>query len=245
MFIGIPSLITLLAIRMMKKPESLNGIVFLSITLFLLLSMVLFGEGFACILMGAPIFYGAAALILLIRDRLKSNNMFTVSFVVLFIVATEFITTQQNNELQSVTTEVKVDQPVELDQLASEICAENNLPKFFHLGFPRPETVYATGIEVNDTLSIPFVSQTKGKGHLVLLVESSEENKIIFRPISDDTHIAHWMTWKKITVEKTGNQKVKWTSEFICDLGPSWYFLLLEKYAVNLMNEHLSHVYFD
>ena len=51
LFIGIPTLITLLVVKYAKKPKSAYGIVFLTITIFLLISGIFLGEGFICIIM--------------------------------------------------------------------------------------------------------------------------------------------------------------------------------------------------
>jgi hypothetical protein len=44
--------------------------------------------------------------------------------------------------------------------------------------------------------------------------------------------------------EKEGQTEVLWTTNFTCDLGPSWYFETFQTYAVDLMNAHLIQSYF-
>ena len=50
LFVGLPALITVLVIKFAKPSSSLFGFVFKIITLFLLMSSVVFGEGVVCIL---------------------------------------------------------------------------------------------------------------------------------------------------------------------------------------------------
>ena len=58
LFVGLPAIVTVLVIKFAKTPKTARGVAFQSITIFLLMSSVLFGEGLICILMAAPIFYG-------------------------------------------------------------------------------------------------------------------------------------------------------------------------------------------
>lgn len=81
-----------------------------------------------------------------------------------------------------------------------------------------------------------------------LEITETSDDKIVFRPIKDETHIHHWLHWDKITVEKVQTPKsepaIKWTSQYKCVLGPAWYFEPFERIVVKVMNKHLIHAYF-
>src|SRR5215469_9551510 len=62
MFIGVPTVLAVL-LALSVRPKSVMATVMTGVTFVLLLSSVLLGEGFICILMAAPIFYVAGAII--------------------------------------------------------------------------------------------------------------------------------------------------------------------------------------
>ena len=250
LFIGVPTLITLLIVRYSKKPKSAYGIAFLTITIFLLISGIFLGEGFVCILFMAPIFYAVTAVLVWIYQFLKKKGEEkTYSFVlipVLFLMfqPSEFI---KEPELHSVKTVRIIDSNQSLNAFNKQPDFLSSLPNFFKIGFPKPIEVKGKGIEIGATRTISFKSSTKGVGRLVLEVKEKTQNKIVFKIKSDDTHIDHWLTYKEITVEIIEENTIKklvWTTSFICDLGPSWYFEPSEKFAIDLMNQHLINSYF-
>ena len=71
LYVGIP---TLLALGLVALPRSKSamGTIFKGLTVALLVSAILLGEGSLCILLSAPIFYAAAAMIGSSEDRRKS-----------------------------------------------------------------------------------------------------------------------------------------------------------------------------
>ena len=84
LFVGLPALLTIMMIKFPTTPKSAYGITFRVITLFLLMSSILLGEGIVCILFAAPIFYGVAALIIFIKSYLKKQErakLFTVVII--------------------------------------------------------------------------------------------------------------------------------------------------------------------
>jgi len=250
LFVGIPSLITLLIVRYTKKPKSAYGIMFLTITIFLLISGIFLGEGFICILMMAPIFYGVSAILVAIyllfnkKDKDKTYSFIIFPIIILLLNPSDYI---NEVEVHSIKTLKEVNEDVTLSKLNSEPDFLQDLPLFFKAGFPTPIGIEGKGIAVGDIRKIEFESTTKGVGVLVLEIKEKTEKSIVFKINSDKTHINHWLTYKEIKVElieAEGKKKISWTTDFICDLGPSWYFEGFEKYAISLMNEHLINSYF-
>lgn len=250
LFVGLPTLITLLVIKYMTKPKNLYGITFRIITLFLLICSILFGEGLICIIIMAPIFYGTGAFIVAGYNRLKgidNQNLKSVILLPLILILLQPQDIKTTPKINSITTKIIVDKKISLDSLNKTPNFLEELPGFFKIGFPKPISIQGTGLKIGSKRIIEFESRTKGVGELVLEIQSIEKNKVTFKVIDDKTHINHWLTWKKINVslvpqkEKT---EVVWQSDFTCDLGPKWYFEPIEKYAVKKMNEHLLSSYF-
>lgn len=250
-FIGIPALITLFVIRNLKTPKSLYGIVALVVTLFLLMSTILFGEGFICILMASPLFYGIPLLIVAIYKYFnKKDNTKIYSFIAIpiILIIAQPLEINKTPKTQTVESSIIVDGKISLEEFNNSPDFNNDIPDFFKLGFPKPLDIEGSGLENGDFRKIRFESQTRGIGSLTLAIIDSNDSTITFKATDDDTHINHWLTWKEIKVNIQpfeGNKtKVTWTSNYTCDLGPSWYFEPMEEYAVNKMNLHLINSYF-
>ncbi len=251
LFVGIPALLSLLMIKYAKKPKSAYSTVFFVITMFLLISGMFLDEGVICILMMAPIFYLVGAVCVALYQLInhyfnnRLNTLLVLPALLLIGQANEFGKTPATN---SVVTELIVPGTISLDSFNKTPDFMQDLPTFLRLGFPKPIAIEGDGIAVGDRRSISFKSTTKGIGTLTLEVSKRTKNTVDFTIVEDSSHIAHWMSWKGIRVRlepMEGQQtRIVWTSDFTCDLGPSWYFKALEKYAVDLMNAHLIRAYF-
>lgn len=251
LFIGLPALISILLIRFSSKPKSAYGVAFLTVTLFLLISGIFLGEGFVCILFMAPLFYGVVFLLILIYKLLtkngkdKMNSLALLPLLMIMLQPSDFL---QPEKIHHISTQKIVASDSQISDLNTNPNFTKNLPAFFKIGFPKPVYTENSGLKVGDTRRIDFKSTTKGVGSLVLEVKEISDHKIVFDVKKDDTHIHHWLTYKEITVELTEMPKGKqvvWTTDFTCDLGPSWYFEASEKYAIQLMNEHLINTFFE
>ncbi len=250
LFIGIPTLITILIIRYSKKPKSAYGVAFLTITIFLLISGIFLGEGFVCILFMAPLFYAVTAVLVWgyeYLDKKDKNKTYSLITIPLFLVLFNPLDYVGEEKTHSIETVKQIDTKLNISTLNKHPDFLSKLPTFFKIGFPKPIHSKGEGLAIGDTRTIDFKSSTKGVGQLVLEIKERTENTIYFKIKSDNTHINHWLTYKEIKVEvreRAGIKEVVWTTDFVCDLGPSWYFEAFEKYAINLMNEHLIQSYF-
>lgn len=249
LYIGLPALMTLLLIRFSKPPKSLYGTVFLVMTLFLLMAAIFMGEGAICILMAAPILYGVAALVIFIYNFLKHRNKDKIfSFIIIPVLVILSQPLADKNELQVVETSIIIKGTPNWDVFSHEPDLMMNYPNFFKLGFPQPNSTTSEGNKLGDHITIQFESTTRGVGELVFEIKEKNKNKIIFDVVGDDSHISHWLTWRKVEVnfEQLSNDqtKITWISEYTCDLAPAWYFETIEDYTVDLMHEHLLNSYF-
>lgn len=252
LFVGLPALMALLLIRYSKTPKTAYGLVFFVVTLFLLLSAILLGEGIVCVIFMAPIFYGVAAIIAFIFEYFKKKGKSNLSAIIIFpliLLLAQPLEIQKEPEIQNVETNIVLNKIADLDSFSQEPDFLKNYPSFFKIGFPKPIGIIGKGLNVGDIRNIQFESKTKGIGTLSLEIIEKDQSSIVFKPISDDTHINHWLTWNRIEVdivEKNENQtEIKWTTYYQCDLGPSWYFEPFEEIAVDVMNKHLIHAYFN
>lgn len=250
LFVGIPTLITLLVIKNMTKPKNLYGIVFLVITLFLLICSIFFGEGIVCILFMSPIFYGMGALIVAIYNSFKKTNNKTLKSIIIlpfFVLILQPQGIKVKPQTHKVKTTILIDKKVSLMNFKKTPNFQKKIPNFFKLGFPKPISIEGKDMKVDAKRIIKFKSNTKGIGELVLYIKKIDSNKIKFDIIKDNTHINHWLTWKSFEIELINKKKgteIIWNTDFSCDLGPQWYFEPLEKYAVKKMNQHLLNSFF-
>ena len=250
LFVGIPTLISLLVVKFGSTPKTTMGMIFRAITLFLLISSIFLGEGIACILLAAPIFYFVGFVIAVIADyTAKKGKGKTLSFLLapLIIILAQPLDINKPT-FASVSNSVTFDHDISIDQLTYNPDLNADLPSFFKMGFPTPQSIEGSGVNIGDQRNIEFLSSTKGVGTLTLEVSKVSEQVIHFDIVHDNTHIGRWLNWEHIQVEiqKEDNQStVTWTSDFSCTLGPQWYFVPIERYAVGLMNKHLIESYFD
>ncbi len=254
LFVGLPTLIALLVVKYTGRPSSAYGISFKAVTLFLLIASIVFGEGIICIIMAAPLFYGVTALLVFIynflqKDDEEEENILHISLLIpialLVAQAGDF------NKMPVIETVVTTEivSNASINNLNIQPDFELNLPLFFQSGFPKPLSFEGKGLTIGDTREIKFESRTKGIGSLILEVQKIDGSSIVFGIQSDNSHIAHWLTWKKIEVSITPidatQSIVTWASHYTCDLAPHWYFGRMERFAVGLSNEHLIRSFFE
>lgn len=151
LFVGIPTLITLLLIRYSKTPKSMYGVVFKTITLFLLMSAILFGEGLVCVIFMAPIFYGTAAIIVWIISSFKNRsklNMFAI--IPLFLFYSQFHKVNSEPEIQIIKASVILNGNQKIENLKQLPNFIEGLPSFFKIGFPKPISIEGNGLNIGD-----------------------------------------------------------------------------------------------
>ena len=76
----------------------------------------------------------------------------------------------------------------------------------------------------------------------MLKVVEADGNHVVFRMVSDASHVAHWLRWESAEVEwkpEGAGTRVRWTLRYRRLLDPAWYFAPWERYAVGLAGEYL------
>jgi hypothetical protein len=247
LFVGLPALITVLVIKFTGTPKSAYGIAFKTITIFLLMSGILLGEGVICIIMAAPLFYGVAAVLVYISKN-SGPKLQAIIIIPILILGIESFDSGREQKLSIVTVTRVVNTDVSLNSLNNNPEFIQDIPTFFELGFPVPISVQGAGTNVGNFRKIQFESSTKGIGTLHLVIMENSENKVRFKTVSDNTHISHWLLWDEVEISLSANSNgtttVNWTTSYRCALSPSWYFEPLERFAVQTSTNHLIDSYF-
>src|SRR6266496_2988378 len=218
----------------------------------LLLLGILLGEGFICILMASPLFYFVGLLIGLVvdgverrRQRRLSSKLYGVLLLPLLPMALEGTRPELSfARAQHVVREQTVAASAErvVRALSRNPEFRGPLPFYLSLGFPRPVNATGTGLEIGDRHVIHFAGGEGKPGDLILEVMQRGPGLVVFQPVSDTSHIAHWLTWRRAEIcwnESTPGQLHIWMEiEYSRSLDPAWYFGPWERYAVGLVCDY-------
>ena len=201
--------------------------------------------------MASPLFFGVAAMTGAFVDRAnaRKKNEITMSCLILALmipmslegVIPRFSFPRE----QSVTVEHVVSGSAQdiRQSLASIPKFDSKLPVYLRLGFPRPQNVVGEGLNVGDERLIRFGGGEGKPGDLVLKITEADNHHVIFRAVSDTSHIAHWLSWESAEVElseaDSKHTRVRWTTRYRRSLDPAWYFGPWERYAVRLATGYL------
>ena len=255
-FIGIPAVLAVAAV-LLPRPASATGAILRATTVALLLSAVLFGEGFVCIVMAAPLFFGIGLIVGVIldtvnRDRRKPPTLLSCA---LLLVITPFslegvVPGFEIARNATVTVERVVDAtPAEVEAtLASTPRFDRTLPSFFtSFRFPTPGATSGAGLQPGDLRRIEFLHSAHNAGHhpgvLTIEVREHEPQRVRFVAREDTSYLTHWLSWSYADVEwheiAPGRTRVVWTLSYRRRLDPSWYFGPLERYGVGLAAGYL------
>jgi hypothetical protein len=243
LFIGIPSLVALV-LALTPRAKSIMGIVMKGVTLALLLSAPLLGEGFVCILMAAPIFYLVAFIVAFVIKRVRSNpdlgpgGMLGLTLLPLLVMSFEGTHPSLSFPRAETVTAVRrvAARPEDVEQaLAARPRFNAALPPYLRLGFPRPVDARGTGLDVGDTRVVRFAGGEGHPGDLTLRVSERTPGRVVFRAVEDGSKVAHWLAWRASEVEfrevSPGETEVRWTIRYDRLLDPAWYFGPWERYA--------------
>ena len=252
LFIGLPTLLAILTV-LLTKPKSATGMACKAMAIGLLVSGIFLGEGFICILMAAPLFFGVAILSGGVvdaarRTKTKKSQTTMTCLLVLALVPMSLEGVRPGLSFpreQTVTVERVV--PLSAEQvernLASPPRFTGALPAYLRLGFPRPVAASGEGLLAGDRRVIHFAGGEGKPGDLEIEVAESAPARVVFRMSGDSSHIAHWLTWESAEVSwselSRGSTRVRWTVHYRRSLDPAWYFGPWEQYAVRLASGYL------
>lgn len=249
-FVGLPAILAI-SVALSPRARTLKGTTFKAVTFGLLLSGVLLGEGFVCVVMAAPLFYLVALPIAGAVQRSRDRGTppgrvyaLVVVPVALFSLEGAFDATTLPVANRVAATSTVPARPDQVEAaLASVPVFHEPLPAFLHQArFPRPVGAEGSGLEIGATRRIMF-SSAMGIAPLDLRVVERGPNMVAFTVDVDRTPIAGWMALRRATVtwsaEGRGGTKVRWEMEFDRALSPAFYFAPLERYAARLAAGYL------
>ena len=248
LFIGLPAILAII-ITLTPPAASATGVIMKSMTVALLMSGPILGEGFLCIIMAAPLFYLVGAVIGLTVDyRRRKEKSPTLPMVVLFPIlmaslegTTPSLTFPRREEIT--VTKVVNGSPADVERvLAQRPAFDKTLPLFIRK-FPRPLRSSGDGLAVGSVRRMHIVGGEGSPGDLTMRVTKREPSSVTFTAESDTSHVVHWLTWRKSDVSwraaGAGRTQVTWTLVYDRELDPAWYFGPWERYAVRLAAGYL------
>ena len=226
-FIGVPAVLAI-TLALTPKAKSATGMILKGLTLALLLSGVVFFEGFICILMAAPLFYIVGISIGIPIDRARQRKrseirVYSIVGVAVLLLSVEGIipaTTFPRRESIEVTRVIDASARRVRNTLTKTPRFNEALPLYLRFGFPRPVAATGRGLDVGDRRTIVFGTESPmepmaqagshhehhhaasdGGGELVLEIVRSEPGRLIFDAVSDRTAFTHWIAWRRSIVE--------------------------------------------
>ena len=247
LFVGIPTILAII-LALTPKAKTALGAILKGLTVALLLSAPLLGEGFICILMASPIFYGVGILIGVLVDENRKYRQTTLSCLVLVLLPMSIEGSSpvlSFNREETVQASRIINASAEQIELAISRSPRTDLPLplYLRMGFPRPTEAKGEGLQVGARRSIHFAGGEGRPGDLMLKVEEFRPGYVRFRAVSDRSKIAHWLDWKSSEVEWTqldsDHTRVTWKLHFERRLDPAWYFRPWERYATRLAADYL------
>ena len=251
LFIGLPAFLAVI-LAFTPAPRSATGTILKGMTVLLLLSGILLGEGFICILMAAPLFYLIGCIVGLIVDSSERNRkkremgMYGLILLTFLPFSLEGVRPELSfNRWEQVSVERSVPgSPADVERaLAARPRFEKRLPAYLRLRFPRPLETQGEGVAVGDRRRIRFGGGEGKPGDLILRVSEHEPGLVRFTAVTDASHVAHWLDWKEAEIRfaqaAPGKTRVHWTLRYVRRLDPAWYFEPWERYAVGRAAEYL------
>jgi hypothetical protein len=243
MFIGIRAV---LAIRLALRPQaqSATGGIVKGITLAMLLTAPLLGEGFVCILMASPLFYLVGIIVGLVTDSQRNKRNITLSCCALVLLPMSLegvVPALTFGRLQTVAVTRVVDGTPEQVEAALALSPRWSTPivGFFpRVGFPQPLEAHGAGLEIGSPRVIHFAgAEGVPPGDLVMRVSVHRPGFARFDAVSDVTKLGYWLhwdnsevTWRAVDATHT---EVTWRIQFERKLDPAWYFGPWERLAVH------------
>src|SRR5437899_6517813 len=160
LFVGIPAVLAIL-LAMMPKAKNVKGGIMKGLTVALLLSGPLLGEGFICILMAAPIFYLVGLLVGAIVDWNREKRQTTVSCLLLILLPMSIegssprlsFNREETVQASQVVTASERDVQVALSHSPR---TDRTFPIYLQIGFPRPTEARGDGLVIGATRTIQF-----------------------------------------------------------------------------------------
>jgi hypothetical protein len=261
-YVGIPTVLSFL-LATAPQSRSRTGTILKGLTITLALVGMTLGPGVVCIVISAPLFLAIGVLVGTILDARSTPTERRVRLsVVTVVLAVSSLEGMDPSLMMDPRDEVVVHRivPMSAEQFRNRLARtpELNQPLPFpiNLGLPAPVRASGSGLErgarrsvfLEDRNIYPTVIGKSGRkdGDLVFEVARSSPTSVTFKMVSDDSHVAKWLTWGNSHVSwhelpamgSTPVQvSVRWTVSYERRLSPAWYFGPILHYAVGKATE--------
>lgn len=250
LYVGLPLALSLLVSLIETEKPSRTAMKVLTIAI--LLSPIIIGEGFICMIMASPILYGityaATKAVESIRKSRKNKEMplkAVTALTLLFLMSLEGTTPLLSMErYNEITVEKSV--PLSVEEVKTAMSRAPKFDKkpdtFFMRLFPGPSTVTSGGLNIGDRRSShliynKWVIMNPLAGDVVFEVADKGKNFVKFRLVEDTSYINLYLVWQDATTtfERIDDHttKVKVTLTYSRKLDPGWYFSGMERSAVH------------
>ncbi|WP_052068044.1 hypothetical protein [Rhodococcoides fascians] len=257
-YVGIPAVVAVIVV-LSAPSRSAVGITMKVITVLLLMSMMLLGEGFICVIFAAPIFYLIGGLVAIVVEKITKSGpgddrMHAVAvpaLVLVAVAASEGIvpaTTLDGATTVSAsrTLNADVDDVVAAWERPLDF-GGTPLPGVLSWGFPEPLADSGGSLEVGARRTVTFA----GAHHRPLLVSEhhwgERTTELTFEVVSrtsdsarlavvgDTTPISSWLTWNVADISWSAvdstHTAVDLELSYTRELAPAWYFGPLEDHV--------------
>lgn len=258
LFIGLPATVAACLALVPPGPSGLGRVV-RGTGILVFASGPLLGEGFLCVLMALPLFSlvigigfvlfglcGSLARSFARRSKPRRRDLLALGAPLLVLASLEGVgepLSFARSERIHVRASVEGSPEAVVARLERTPSCELELPFFLRLGFPRPQRARGAGLEIGDERRVLFAGGEGEAGELVLRVQERTPGRVLFEAVSDASHIAHWLSWRRIEFAWTPlpgeRTRVSCTLHYERELDPAWYFGPWERYAVRLVGELL------
>ena len=243
LFVGIPALLAIVVVFAVS-PRSATGVACKAVTVGLLVSVLFLGEGFLCVLMSAPLFYGVAVAIARIMEIYRWRHPRSATTLLSCVILLAWIPVDRHESVSETKIVQASSQAVERALLDSPRF-DRKLPSYLRAGFPRPIATRIDGTQDRKIWVIRFrggetrINGTEPReGDLILEMQEARPGLVRWHAVSDSSHMTHFLWWRESVVTwepvSANTTKVTWTLRYERGLDPAWYFGPWERYAAGL-----------
>ena len=255
LYVGIPFFVSVALLYVIDKPVESNlhryyaNLVLWSLIVMLGTSVVLF-EGFVCVVMFMPIYFGILLLMYLfqlllcfLRYRDKSTHYAHILPVVILLSAFEGVVPSASFEREySITKELVINaSPAQIQQQLIQPMQLDIERNWLLSLFPMPSNINAQTLSSGDVHQVDFIYHrwfvtNTHKGHMKLELSQVEHDYIRTTFLEDTSYIGNYLNLKGTEIHfnkvSEGKTKVTLTIHYHRFLDPAWYFGPIQEYAI-------------
>lgn len=247
LFVGVP---TLLAMAAANAPiSSAYGRVTQAITIGLLITAVMWHEGFICVVLAAPLLYVTGLVVTWVVLAIRRGfRAYAFVLPLLLLTSGEGVTADLRVNPDQAVEVVRV-LPLTVDEVAAKLAAGPHAatlrsPVLKALGMPVPQQIEGDGLDVGDRWMLGYHGSAHGPGgHIVTEVTGRSAQQVRFGFVTDTTINARWFTWNDATISwhrvDDRHTEVRLHLGYERRLDPFWYFGPIQE---GLMHEGGAHL---